>query len=222
LTVARPWEMLLRCIFEYWRAAFMTMGMITASFALFDRYQVRFHNADNWNPLKLPRVPGTADATTRWKHLAGSIFGVAAMCLWVFLMWRRNEFSFPGGAHIILGPVWHWIYLPVIGVTLTSAFFDLLSSLRPRWTRLRSRARIVIDLCSLAIAIALLRAGSLVALVGGNLSAEDQAKATAWLNVVIGYTVIAAAVITIFDAIGEARRLWRGGRATPAAVPTAV
>lgn len=222
MTVARPWDLLLRFIVELWRAAFMTVGMVTASFALLDRYQIRFRHADNWNPRKLPRVPGAADATTRWKHLAGSIFGVAATCLWAYLMWRRSEFSFPAGAHIILGPVWHWIYLPVIGVTLTSAFFDLFSALRPRWTQLRSRARIAIDFCSLAIAIVLMTTGNLVTIAGGTLSAEDLAKATAWLNFMIEGAVITAVVITIFDAIGEARRLWRGGRAKPAAVPTAV
>jgi hypothetical protein len=222
LTVARPWEMLLRSVVEYWRAAFMTVGMVTMVFALLDRYQIKFHHADNWNPRKLPRVPGAEDPTTRWKHLAGSIFGVAVTSFWVLLMWRRNEFSFPGGAHIVLGPVWHWIYLPVIGVTLTSAFFDVLSALRPRWTQLRSRARVVIDCCSLAIAVVLLSAGNLVSIAGGSLSAGDLAKATAWLNFMIEGAAITAAVVTIFDAIGEARRLLRGGRAKPAAVPTAV
>jgi hypothetical protein len=222
LTVARPWEMLLRSVVEYWRAAFMTVGMVTMVFALLDRYQIKFHHADNWNPRKLPRVPGTEDPTTRWKHLAGSIFGVAATCFWAYLMWRRNHFSFPGGARIILGPVWHWIYLPVIGVTLTNAFFDLLSSLQPRWTRLRSRARIAIDFCSLAIAIVLLNASNLVAIAGASLSAEDLAKATAWLNFMIEGAVITAAAISIFDAIGEARRLLRAVRVKPAAVPTAV
>ena len=123
---------------------------------------------------------------------------------------------------MILGPVWHWIYLPVIGVTLTSAFFDLLSSLQPRWTRLRSRARIAIDFCSLAIAIVLLNAGNLVEIAGGSLSAGELAKATAWLNFMIEGAVITAAAISIFDAIGEARRLLRAVRVKPAAVPTAV
>ena len=143
LAVARPGELLLRCCVEYWRAAFMTVGMVTTVFALLDRYQVKFQHADSWNPRKLPRVPGTQDAMTRWKHLAGSIFGVAAAAFWAYLMWRRSEFSgFPGGSRIILGPVWKLIYWPVLGLTLTSAFFDLLSSLYPRWTRVRSGVRI--------------------------------------------------------------------------------
>jgi len=220
LTFARPWEMVLRCAVEYWRAAFMTVGMVTVVFALLDRYQVRFKRADNWDPRKLPRVPTAQDTTTRWNHLAGAIFGVAATGFWVYLMWQRSEFSFPGGARLILGPVWGQIYWPVIGVTLTSAFFDLLSSLYPRWARVRSRVRIGVDVCALAIVAVLLKAGNFVEIACGNFSVADLANKTAWFNGLIGYTVIAAAVIEIGDAIHEVRRLLRSKHGKPAAIPT--
>jgi hypothetical protein len=222
LTVAHPWEMLLRCLVEYWRAAFMTVGMVTLSFALIDRYQVKFQRADNWDPRKLPRVPGSQNAGTRWNHLAGAIFGLAAAAFWVYLMWQRKEFSFPGGSRLILGPVWAQIYWPVLGVTLTSAFFDLLSSLYPRWSQVRSRVRIGIDVCGVIIAAVLLKAGNFVGIVDGHLSAADLANSVAWFNGMIGWTAIAAIAIEIGDAIHEARFLLRGKRAKPAAIPSAM
>lgn len=220
LTFARPGEMLLRCGIEYWRAAFTTVGMVTAFFAVLDRYQVKFKHADNWDPRKLPRVAGTQDTMARWNHLAGAIFGVAAAGFWAYLMWQRSEFSFPGGTRLILGPVWKQIYWPVLGLTLTSAFFDLLSSLYPRWTRVRSRVRIGVDVCGLVIAAVLLKAGNFMEITGGNFSATDLANKVAWLNGMIDYTVIGAAVIEIGDAIHEIRLLLRGKPAKPAAIPT--
>jgi len=220
LAFAHPGRALLACCVEYWRAAFMTVGMVTTVFALLDRYQVKFKHADNWDPRKLPRVPGTQDTRARWNHLAGFIFGLAAAAFWVSLMWQRSEFAFSGGTRLILGPVWKQIYWPVLGVTLTGAFFDLLSSLYPRWTRVRSRARIGIDICGLIIAAVLLRAGNFVGIVDGHLSATDLATSVAWFNGMIDWTVIAAVVIEIGDAIHEARSLLRGKSAKPAAIQT--
>lgn len=219
LAFAHPGEMLLRCLVEYWRAAFMTVGMVTTVFALLDRYQVKFKHGDDWNPRKLPRVPGTQDTRARWNHLAGAIFGFAAAAFWVSLMWQRSEFAFSEGTRLILGTLWRQIYWPVLGVTLTGAFFDLLSSLYPRWSRVRSRVRIGIDVCGLIIAAVLLKAGNFVEISGGNFSAADLAKMVAWVNGLIAWTVIAAAVIEIGEAIHEARFLLRGKRAKPAAIP---
>jgi len=221
LTFAHPGEMLLRCLVEYWRAAFMTVGMVTTVFALLDRYQVKFKHADDWNPRKFPRVPGTQDTRTRWNHLAGAIFGFAAAAFWVFLMWQRSEFAFSGGTRLILGPVWKQIYWPVLVLTLASALFDLLSSLYPRWTRVRSRVRIGIDVCGLIIAAVLLKAGNSVGIVDGHLSAADLANSVAWFNRMIDWNVIAAIVIVIGEALHEARFLLRGKRAKPAAIPSA-
>ncbi len=220
LAFGHPGHAVLLCLVEYWRAAFMTVGMVTTVFALLDHYQIKFKHADDWNPRKLPRVPGTQDAMARWNHLAGAIFGAAAAAFWVFLMWHRSEFSFANGTRLILGPVWQQIYWPVLVVTLTSAFVDLLSSLYPRWTRVRSRVRIGIDVCGLIIAAVLLKSGNFTEIAGGNFSAADLANMVAWVNGLIAWTVIAAAVIEIGEAIHETRFLLRGKRAKPAAIPT--
>jgi hypothetical protein len=72
----------------------------------------------------------------------------------------------------------------------------------------------------LIIAAVLLNAGKLVEIAGASFPAADLASKTAWLNGLIDWTIIAAAAITIFDAVGEIRRLLRGRRAKLAAIPT--
>jgi hypothetical protein len=80
--------------------------------------------------------------------------------------------------------------------------------------------RIGVDVCALAIVAVLLKAGNFVEIAGGNFSVADLANKTAWFNGLIGYTVIAAAVIEIGDAIHEVRRLLRSKHGKPAAIPT--
>jgi len=217
---AHPGQVLLLCAVEYWRAAFMTVGMVTVTFALLDRYQVKFKHADNWDPRKLPRIQGTQDTGTRWAHLAGGIFGALAAAFWAYLMWHRSEFPFLNGSHIILGPAWRQIYWPVLVLTLASAFFDLLSSLYPRWTLLRSRVHFGIDACLLVIALALLHAGFPLEIAGLNLPAGDLANTVTWANRCVQGMLICAAVIEIGDAIHEARFLLRGSRVKPGAIVT--
>jgi hypothetical protein len=219
--VAHPWELLLRCCFEYWRGLFMIVGIVTAVFALFDRFQVKFRHPDDWNPLKLPRVPGALDTGARWKHLAGSIFGVAAATCWVYLLWHRTEFSFPGGPRILLAPVWGQMFWPITGLTLAGALIDLLSALRPRWTRVRSYVRVGIDICGLGLAAILLKAGNLVEIAAGTVAVADRAKAMTWIHVTGEWTLIILTVVVIGDAIQETRRLVRGKRAKPAVISTA-
>lgn len=221
LTVAHPWKLLLRCAFEYWRGLFMIVGIVTTVFALFDRFQVKFRHPDDWNPRKLPRVPGADDTGARWKHLAGSIFGVAAATCWVYLMWHRTEISFPGGPRLVLAPVWGEIYWPITGLTLAGALIDLLSALRPRWTRVRSYVRIGIDICGLGLAAILLKSGNLVEIAAGALSVADRAKAMTWIHVTCEWTLIILAAVVIGDAIQETRRLLRRNRAGLAAISTA-
>jgi hypothetical protein len=220
LAFARPGQALLVCCVEYLRAAFMTVGMVTVVFALLDRYQVKFKHADNWNPRKLPRVPGMQDTRARWNHLAGFIFGVAAAAFWASLLWQRSEFSLSGGTRLILGPICRQMYWPVLGLTLASAFFDLVSALYPRWARVRSRVRIGIDAGMLVIVAIALKAGNFAEIAGGGFSAADLANKVAWFNGMIDYTLIAVVVVTVGDAIHEARCLLRGKPGKAAAILT--
>lgn len=221
-TGARPWQALLVCLVEYWRAAFMTVGMVTAFFALLDRYQVRFQHAGKWDPRKLPRVPGTQDNKARWNDLTGFVFGLAAAGLWVWLVRDGNQASLPDGTRLSLGPVWRQIYWPVLALTVTNATANLLSFLRPGSLRIHSGVRIGVGVCGLVIAAVVLKAGNPVEIIGGGLPTRDLAGKLAWLNAMIDWTIIVAALITVANAIGETRRLLRSARTKAAPIPSAM
>ena len=158
LTAAHPERVLLQFSVEAVRTAVTVAGIVTLVFALLDRYQ-GVQAADRWDPRQLPRVPAAQDIAARWNSFAGGIFGMLAAACWAWLFLQRAGFDFPGGPRITPGPMWSYLYLPVLALTITSASADLLAFLHPCWGSVRSRVRIGIDACFLVIAVLLLAAG---------------------------------------------------------------
>ena len=44
-----------------------------------------------------------------------------AAIFWFYFLWQRSAFTFPGGVRVILGPVWKYVYWPILVTTLISA-----------------------------------------------------------------------------------------------------
>jgi hypothetical protein len=210
LTSTHPERVVLQFFVEAVRTAFTVAGIVTLVFAVLDRYH-GVQAVDRWEPRKLPRVQAAQDTASRWNYFAGGIFGMLAAGCWVWLFWQRTGFDFPGGPRITPGPVWSYIYAPVLALTLTSASADLLAFLHPCWGTVRSRVRIGIDACFLAIAILLLTAGDWVRV------SDAPANVTAWINLSVQITLIATAVIVAGDALLELRRILRTPRVRTAA-----
>jgi hypothetical protein len=202
LTTAHPERVLLQFSVEAVRTAFTVAGIVTLVFALLDRYH-GVQAADRWDPRKLPRVPAAQDIAARWNYFAGGIFGLLAAACWAWLFWQRGAFEFPGGPRITPGPMWSYIYLPVLALTITSASADLLAFLHPCWGPVRSRVRIGIDACFLVIAVLLLTADDWVRVSGAPVNV------IAWINLSIQITLVATAVIVAGDALLELRRMHR-------------
>lgn len=194
---------------EAWRSGFMTVGIVTVVFALFDRYHARFQVRDRWDPRKLPRVPVAHPATSRSNYLAGAIFGAVAAVFWVCLLSQRGEFAFPAGCSVILGPVWQYLYWPGLGLTVAGATLDLFSFLNPGWTRVRSSVRIALDAAKLLLVAAVFQAAVWVQFTAPALPAAQLAQVMVWINGTIRVTLLAIAVIALGDAIWEIRRLLR-------------
>jgi hypothetical protein len=211
VTSAHPERVFLAFCVEAARTGLMVVGIVTVAFALFDRYHVKLKPLDQWDPRKLPRVPAAPDASARWNQLAGFIFGMLAAVCWVVLMSARTEFSLPGGLGFVLGPVWKYVYWPVLVLTLTSASVDLLGFLYPCWTPVRTRVRLGINASQLLLALALFRIGNWGELVAPNLSAAEIAQVMTWVNAGIQIALISTAVIMVIDSLVQIRIL-RAGR----------
>jgi len=210
-----PVSVMLAFLVEAWRTLFTVIGIVTVVFAILDRYHVSAKALDQWDPRKLPRVPASTESATRWNHLAGFIFGTLAAFLWAWFMWHRTTFSFPGDIQVILGPIWKYLYLPVLALTMTSASADLLAFLHPCWAPTRSRVRIGVDACMLILLAVVYLAGDWAEIHVASLSPADFANVTRWVDLSIRVSLFATAVITVGDATMELRRLFRSGRSTP-------
>jgi hypothetical protein len=215
----RPGPALLLFFSEAFRALFFVIGVVTAVFALLDRYHAKW--VDRWDPRKLPRVPARHETTARSNDFAGFAFGIAAFIFWADIMWQRSAFAFPGGARFILGPIWNQIYWVVLGLTLARAFVDLFSFLRPIWTRGRSYVRLALDAAAILVAVGLLKVNNWVDIAGPNVSAADVAKAMPWINGTIQITLISIVVITLIDVVLQARLLVRAKPSRPTQILTA-
>uniref|UniRef100_Q029Z7 Transmembrane protein n=1 Tax=Solibacter usitatus (strain Ellin6076) TaxID=234267 RepID=Q029Z7_SOLUE len=211
LTSAHPADVILRFWTEAFRTVFTVIGIVTMVFALLDRYHVKLRPLDDWNPRKLPRVPVHPEIAARWNHLAGFIFGILAAIFWFYFLWQRTAFTFPGGPSIILGPIWKFVYWPILVTTLISASADLLAFLYPCWAQVRSRVRIAIDACMIITVAIVLRLGNWVEIDAPNLSPHDLTAVITWVNLSIQISLVATALIACLDAFMEIRRMHRLG-----------
>jgi hypothetical protein len=211
LTSAHPGEVIVSFLAEAWRTVFTVVGIVTVVFALFDHYNVRIRGLEDWNPRKLPRVPAHSENAARWNHLAGFILGMLAAIFWVYFLWQRTAFTFPGGVRIILGPFWKFVYWPILVITLISASADLLAFLYPCWAQVRSRIRIALDACLLITAAIVLREGNWMEIDAPHLSPHDLTAVITWVNLSIQISLVATALIACLDAFMEIRRMHRLG-----------
>jgi hypothetical protein len=211
---ARPGPALLLFLSEAWRALFLVIGIVTTVFVLLDRYHTKW--ADKFDPRKLPRVPAPRQQMQWYNDFAGFAFGMGAVVFWAGIMWHRSGIAFPGGAHFILGAIWGQIYWVVLGLTLVRAFVDLYCFVRRTWTPVRSWMRLALDAAAIIMAMVLLRVDNWVGIAVPNVSAADVAKAMLWINRSIEITLIAIAVITLFDVVKQVRLLYRRKDSRPA------
>jgi hypothetical protein len=193
---------------ETFRAVFMTIGIVTTLFALLDHYG-KISEPDNWDPLKLPRVPASPETSARWNHLAGFVFGLVAVFFWIYWMGQRTEFLLPGGVHVVLGPVWKDFYRLVLVLTLGGSAVDLLSFLRPHRVLARSIARFCIDAAAVAIAGLTLASDSWFQIVGAGLSAEAITRIASGFDIGIRITLVSVAIVAVCDVAVEIRRVAR-------------
>jgi hypothetical protein len=212
---AHPERALLQFCVEAWRAGFLVVGIVTVVFMMLDRYHVQIDGLNRWDPRKLPRVPASTETSTRWNLLAGAIFGILGAAFWAYFMGNRTEFVIPGGPHIILGPIFPYIFWPVLVLGLTTASIDLLAFLYPCWKLVHCRVRLGLDACQVALALLLLRNTNWVKLVATNLSAADFANVMTWIDGGIRITLVIVAIAAVFDAVKQIRILLRAGNAKP-------
>jgi len=214
---------LIQTVWTLLMAAVFAFGVITLVFAAFERYP--HESMLKWDPRRLPRVP-PAKAVTRSQPVPGYtailelLAAIGASLLWIEVTWLRTSFDFDGVV-ITLAPIWRGFFWPILLVTLSGVPIGLMGWLRPWWMRARSFARLAVDGITLVLTGALINMGPWVRVAAPNLPAAGVADANRWTNVGTSIGLSAIAIITLVDAVQEARRLVRqkpAGNHAPAAV----
>ena len=192
-------------------AAVFAFGVITLIFTILERYP--FETTFGWNPRRLPRVPPTKatpapQPVSRFSAIAEVLAGIGASLLWIDLMWFPKSLEV-NGVFIAPALVWRSFFWPILLVTLARAAAGLITWLRPWWMR----ARLAVILAASAVTLVLIGAlgnmGPWVRVAAPGLPAAAVANANHWANTGMWIGLTLAFLITLVDAVLEARRLVR-------------
>ena len=200
--VETVWTLLMAAVFAF--------GAITLIFAAMERYP--HESTLKWDPRRLPRVPPTTKAATGPQPVPGYtaiielLAGIGASLLWIEAIWLRTNFNFDG-VTITLAPIWRSFFWPILLITLSGVPIGLMGWLRPWWIRARLFARLAIDGITLVLTGALVNMGPWVHVAAPNLPAAGVADANHWANVGTSIGISAVAIITLVDAVREARQV---------------
>jgi hypothetical protein len=201
-----------------WTGGFAAVGAVTVVFAVLQRSNARLNLLDRWSVRDLPRLPRPRRRSTWVDHVAAIVVQTLFMLWWAgaVQLWQPLIVLEHGQSlHVALGPVWHGLYWPVLGLSAGLILVHALY-LAGGDRRAARGLDIAAQTVALAIAAVLARAGGHWFVVTG-VGLSPQALAKVELGVTAGaqvtiVVVISVAVLTIaYDA-------WRLYRPEPTAV----
>jgi hypothetical protein len=209
VTAAHPSRELVKTLWDLAMSAFFTLGVVTLVFALMERHPAGCKEWEKWDPRRLPRVP-KVEPDGRPTPRAAAIAELAAglVVSWLFVTWFRTTFDFPG-VRVTLAPVWRNLYWPFLLVLLGGVPVGWVSWIWPSRTRLRAGTRLTIHGLSLVVVFILLRAKTWVEIAAPQFPAAGIEEAVKWTNFGIGITLCISAILTVAEAIREARRIFK-------------
>jgi hypothetical protein len=205
---------------SFWITAVVAFCTITLLFAILERYQVKIHLFDNWNPAKLPRLRNTQRIPYS-SSIAEIAFGVLA------ILWWTNLVQFPAAYGIERAGLHNWTWgtawqdlsqrfaIPVLAVLFASATIGCINLARPFWTRLRWAMRAAVDFITSGILFYVLAVHwSEFTTMSGRMTFENPALprievAANWTSISVYITMLVVAIICaaqgVYDVIRSVR-----------------
>ena len=198
-----------------WTGSLYSIGIVTIVFTVLESQRVRITTLDTWDPSWLPE-PHEGRAVPRSETLIGLIFTTTFLLWWTDLLRAPQLIDYGGDpVRFVADPIWAAVFLPVLIsllLTVTTSFVDLM---RPWRTTFFSMLRIAVDVGSGLIAVAVLRAGHWVQVVGDPQYADRLVRADYWINQGIKWSLLTIIVICMFEALHE---MWNTMKARREAV----
>jgi len=197
---SNPALAVLGCLWTLLISVGLSAGIITLVFALVERQRPAAHE---WDPRRLPPVRG-AKPTPRYVALVE--FFTAVVVGLIFVVSFQTNFEL-NGMRIALSPAFRLMYWPTLFVLLSGIPVGAVSFFLPAAVRLRSAIRLAANLLTLGVVGVLLSWGSWVEISAPMFRAADVAEAERWTNFGILVTLLIIAIVVLFEAIGDLRKL---------------
>jgi hypothetical protein len=133
-------------------SCFYIVGVLTVTFIVLERLQVKLHFLGDWKPSELPKLPVIPDPVQIPRSASfGGFIG-----LLVFVLWWVGLIRFPELPHVhfmqVLPEGFFW---PVLLLTAAEMGLHLVNLFLPWWTRKRAAFRLALDLATLMLIAAL-------------------------------------------------------------------
>lgn len=198
---------------SFWINGFMTIGVVTAVFAVLERARSKPGVADNWDPAKLPPVRN-ARQIPRLNSGMGLAANLLFLTWWVNGNWSQTLFE-RSGVRIVFSLVWVSIYWAILVLCVAVIVLFMVNLARPQWTLARATIQLVLDCAGSAVFCWSLRARILAEITIPNLSSARAAHIVDVINTNMArsfpFGVVACVLIILLSDGGRLYRI-RGNR----------
>src|SRR5882757_1941778 len=167
-----------------WLTVVFTFAAVTMFFALVERYELKSHFLERWNPRLLPSVHDF-NRIKRSSSIAELVALIVVVLFWVAFM-SSPVVGSSTGAHITFAPEWRYFSWGVLLLLGNNLVFSTVNLFHPYWTRLRAIARLVSDVLGWALWAWLCTANVLTEIHLPNVSTQTTAHVAAAINLWAG------------------------------------
>jgi len=135
-------------------SAFYMVGLITVVFIVLERLQVKLTFLQDWKPRDLPKLPVVPDPLLIPRSASfGGFLGLA-----LFILWWVGLIGVPQLPHVhFLKAIPDAFFWPVLLLAMAEMLLHAWNLFLPWWTRRRAAFRLLVDVCTLALLVALTR-----------------------------------------------------------------
>ncbi|MGA2421366.1 MAG: hypothetical protein ABSG69_14915, partial [Candidatus Acidiferrum sp.] len=138
-----------------------------------------------------------------WLHVPGATYVVAYLFLGPAVRYLEPANVGP----LVYSPAWQIFYLPILFLVLLGLAQHGLNFAFPRWTRNRLIARVSLSFLGLLLTLILFRAGDLFLVNPEAANFTRYAPLATAINAIVHWSVLAGALITLFQIIWQIRRI---------------
>jgi hypothetical protein len=230
LAESNPIVQVLAAVFSFAGAVLPAFAWVTIVYAVLDLCNTKFRLMEKWtkewdekfDPRKLPAVrsiPKGLGAKPISRSLTVfELFFTSAFLLWWLRVTPIRKLALfmtlgPAGLSdrvpFQLGPVWHTLFVPVVLVCLAAIGQQIVTLIHPDWVKFYYRARLITNACNLILFYSVIRSSELLVLVPGTADAASFSEPLRIVNLVLHYSLILGAGITILECLKMVRRLIR-------------